>query len=89
MFVPAIHFGQPAVNLILDVHDVQPHFLLCDFKFALELLQQGLAAATTGWCLKTMVIGHKLQPQQEGFHRVGLRERTFILSVLQELLSHQ
>lgn len=83
MFVPAIHFGQPAVNLILDVHYVQPHFLLCDFKFVLKLLQQGLAVATIDWCLKTMVIGHKLQPQQE------VDGDYFILSALQELLSHQ
>lgn len=73
MSVPAIHFGQPPVNLILDVDDVQPHFLLCDFKFALELLQQGLAVATIGWCLKAMVIGHKLQQlNRKDFIELGL-----------------
>lgn len=61
MSVPALHFAQPAVDLLLDVQDVPPHLLLRDLQLTLQLHEQGLTVASTGWCLKTMVTSHKLQ----------------------------
>lgn len=52
MSVPAVHFAQPAVDLLLDIVDLQPHLLLVGFQLALQLLDLRLTVAPIGWCLE-------------------------------------
>lgn len=65
--VTLVHFTQPAVDLLLDVHDVQPHLLLCGFQLTLQFLEQGFTVATNGWCLKRMVTIHKYPNNELSF----------------------
>lgn len=67
--IPAVHFAQPIADLLLHVQDVQPHLLLRDFQFALQLLEQGLTTASIGWCLKRVVTSHKPHTQHRALHR--------------------
>lgn len=64
MFVPAVHFFQPTVNLLLDVQDVHSHLLLCDFQLALQPVEQRLTMTSIGWCLKRMVTSHRDSAEQ-------------------------
>ena len=50
--VPVLHLAQFAVDLLLDVQDVQPHLRLRGLQLTLQLLQQGLTVAAVGRCLK-------------------------------------
>lgn len=76
MFVPAAHFVQPTVDLLLDVQDVQSHLLLCEFQLALQPVEQRLTVTSIGWCLKRMVTSHKDSAGQ--FHTVPRISQTLV-----------